>query len=444
MVVIGNGSTGRVLQHLAADNSVDREMLLVDDVTRIGRGDLGFSFPDDTDMADWHAEVCVHEDTIMIRDSGEGTGVWIRVVGSQGRLLRSDDQVWLGSQILVIRKEADAWRLRHHGPDGRLRETHAVSEGGVFIGRVSELPLDPEDARLSRRHAQLVPEGDELRLYDRGAHNGTYVKLVADEPLSDGDEFRVANSRFRFVTLPSDAAQSEGEAATPADRGDVNAPDTAADNATDNTTDEATDDTTEGGTDNTEVEAATVVFQPDEVSAVERSSSDRQSEKAPSALSVEAPRKSSGLGARLRRMGRRVAQKTTDADSPASPVNGDEATIVSSEALPDGVGAEKVLVVIDSDDGSVSLEVFPGKTILEAVQEAGLGRGAPVDWECGDGGCGVCVVGVVEGASRMDPPDPETGEMKTIQITEQVVPDPAKYRLACLARVRGTVRLRKL
>jgi ferredoxin len=34
--------------------------------------------------------------------------------------------------------------------------------------------------------------------------------------------------------------------------------------------------------------------------------------------------------------------------------------------------------------------------------------------------------------------------MKTIQITEQVVPDPRRYRLACMARVRGTVRLRKL
>ncbi len=100
--------------------------------------------------------------------------------------------------------------------------------------------------------------------------------------------------------------------------------------------------------------------------------------------------------------------------------------------------------MIDTDEGSVSLEVAAGKTVLEAVQEAGLARGEPIDWECGDGACGVCVVGVVEGADRMDPPDAATGEMKTIQITEQVVPDPQKYRLACLARLRGTVRLRKL
>jgi ferredoxin len=101
-------------------------------------------------------------------------------------------------------------------------------------------------------------------------------------------------------------------------------------------------------------------------------------------------------------------------------------------------------IVIESQEGSVSIEGPIGGTVLEAVQRAGLARGEPVDWECGDGGCGVCVLGVIEGADRLDPPDPETGEMKTIQITEQVVPDPKKYRLACLARVRGPVRLRRL
>ena len=123
-----------------------------------------------------------------------------------------------------------------------------------------------------------------------------------------------------------------------------------------------------------------------------------------------------------------------------------EAPIVarSADVPAKPVSRELVLLVIDSDSGSVSLEVEAGKTVLEAVQEAGLERGEPVDWECGDGGCGVCVVGVVEGADRLAPPDPATGEMKTIQITEQVAPDPMKYRLACLARVRGTVRLKKL
>ena len=176
------------------------------------------------------------------------------------------------------------------------------------------------------------------------------------------------------------------------------------------------------------------------------------------------PRRSVGLGARLRRLGRSFERRGPQGGDPAALQDretrvlgeaSDEASSVSSSSQDQrhvrgevaderALEAGKCLLVLDDEDGGVSLEATIGQTILEAVREAGLARGEPVDWECGDGGCGVCVMGVVEGADRLDPPDPATGEMRTIQITEQVVPDPRKYRLACLARVRGTVRLRKL
>ena len=111
---------------------------------------------------------------------------------------------------------------------------------------------------------------------------------------------------------------------------------------------------------------------------------------------------------------------------------------------PEGESADLVEVVIDSEQGQFSLSVEPGLTILEAIRQAGFERGQPLDWECGDGGCGVCVVGIVEGAEAILPTDPDSDEMKTIQITEQVAPDPSRYRLACLARVRGNIRVRKL
>lgn len=404
----------RVLQRLSGDDSADREIVLVDDVTGIGRATTGFAFPDDADMADLHAEIRLRDDTVVVRDSGEGSGVWLRVVGSEGRLLRPGDQVWLGAQIIVIRHEVEGWQVRHHGPDGRLRETHALPPAGVLIGRASEWALDPSDSRLSRRHAQLVPEGDDLRLYDRGAHNGTYVKLVTEEPLVDGDEFRLANCRFRYVARDRESVEASLESAEhsePSDQG---------------------------------IEAATVVFQPGRP-AEDQSTPPVEGEpqSSPSALHDQG-RRARGLGARLKRMGRRVVRKRTESDSRESSAHREESQMASQGNQVDRAASPRVLIVIDSDEGSVSIETSAGKTVLEAVQEAGLERGAQVDWECRDGGCGVCVVGVVEGADRMDPPDPSTGEMKTIQITEQVVPDPTKYRLACLARVRGTVRLRKL
>jgi ferredoxin len=344
-------------------------------------------------------------------------------------LLRSGDQVWLGAQILVVHRRKNEqemqWEIRHHGPDGLLLKSYPVPGGGLFIGRNSDLILDAGDFRLSRRHAQLVPEGDGLRLYDRGAHNGTHLKLSAEETLADAGEFTISANRFRVVARGR--ALSRGfetdtgiETAPMARRG--------------------------AGFD----EDATLV-----IAAEPNSPSEAQRDK---------PRRSPGLGARLRRLGRSFDRRVVEPANPTALEDSGRQTSVDTkgeESISRESSAEsgrdpgdgtvvstldsgKCLLVLDFEAGSQSLEVTIGKTVLEAVQEAGLARGEPVDWECGDGGCGVCVMGVVEGADRLDPPDPATGEMKTIQITEQVVPDPKKYRLACLARVRGTVRLRKL
>jgi len=372
-----------VLQRLTADGAVAKEVVLEQGGFGIGRVGDGFPCPDDSAMADHHARIQLNQGKVVVGDSGEGSGVWLRIQGLEGRLLQGRDQIWLGGQILVMDHKGAEWKIRHHGPDGRLLKSYGVPVAGLLIGRKSDLVLDAEDARLSRRHAQLVPEGGELRLYDRGARNGTYLKLTTDEELADGDEFRLSANLFRLVAR--------------------------------------------GGLDAGDGSQTSVELEPEAQSEAQR----------------EKRRGSPGLAAHLRSLGHGVAIGPDVSSGPNAS---------SADPTPDGVGqeadsspeAEQCLLVLDSDSGSISLEISAGQTVLEAVIEAGLERGDPVDWECGDGGCGVCVMGVVEGADRLDPADPATGEMRTIQITEQVVPDPRKYRLACLARVRGTVRLRKL
>ncbi len=426
-----------VLQLLTRDESVAREVILEQGELEIGRVGDGFACPDDTAMADRHARLSFVGNKITIADSGKGSGVWLRIKGSAGRLLRSGDQVWLGAQILIFQRQEEAagvrWEIHHHGPDGQRLESYRVPARGLFVGRDSDLILDAEDLRLSRRHAQLMPEGDGLRLYDRGAHNGTYLKLSEMETLTPGGEFRLSANRFRVVVRGGAQAK-----AFETDTGIEAAP------------------VARSGDDLDEDATVLITVEPG----------------APVGAQLDEPRRSLGLGARLRRLGRRFDRRDIEPVQPATrrdhgtgiieEDNGDpgggvtdpseipsDATIVSEHGL--GLGsaeadleAGKCLLVLDAEGTSHSLEATMGQTILEAVQEAGLARGEPVDWECGDGGCGVCVMGVVEGADRLDPPDPATGEMRTIQITEQVVPDPKKYRLACLARVRGTVRLRKL
>jgi ferredoxin/pSer/pThr/pTyr-binding forkhead associated (FHA) protein len=359
------------LQVLDAEGGIEREIPLVSGRFEIGRAGKDLACPEDAHMDDRHALIELDDQGARLRDVGRGSGVWLRVEGVDGRPLAAGDQVWLGLQIVVARHGDAGWELHHHGADGRLCGVHPVPPSGLFLGRSSDLPLDVGDSRLSRRHAQVVVEGDGLRLYDRGAHNGTYVRLTRDESLHAGSEFRIAAHRFRVAAPPAVDARD--------------APDTP----------EAPDAAERRAAMEPTVVTDTLTHEPP-------------------AGGSDPPR---GLAARLRRLAARPQR-----------------------AVPE----EPILVVLDGESGSVSIEALPGMTVLEAVREAGLERGEPVDWECGDGGCGVCVLGIVEGADGLDPPDPSTGEMKTIQITEQVVPDPNRYRLACLARVRGTVRLRKL
>ncbi|HKK50360.1 MAG TPA: FHA domain-containing protein, partial [Myxococcota bacterium] len=197
-----------ILQSLSPEDGVDREPILGADGLEIGRTASGLAFPDDLAMADRHAALEVSAEGVTVRDLSDGEGIWVRVRGTQGQLLEDGDQVWLGSQILLVERSGEGWAVRHYGPEGRLRERHPLSEPGVLIGRGSALTLDVHDTRLSRRHAQLLIEGASLRLFDRGAHNGTYLKLRGQGRLVEGDELRLGTQHFRLAARAVAAPES--------------------------------------------------------------------------------------------------------------------------------------------------------------------------------------------------------------------------------------------
>lgn len=105
MVAMDSAAVERVLQRVAEDGTVENEQVLSDDAIEIGRTSTDFACPDDSEMAARHAQVRVQGGTAVVSDSGEGSGVWLRVVGSKGRILDLGDQVWLGAQILPFPRQ---------------------------------------------------------------------------------------------------------------------------------------------------------------------------------------------------------------------------------------------------------------------------------------------------------------------------------------------------
>ncbi|HLK16489.1 MAG TPA: FHA domain-containing protein [Fimbriimonadaceae bacterium] len=77
----------------------------------------------------------------------------------------------------------------------------SVPEGTTLIGREATLGVAlPDPSTLSRRHAELVRQGDSLLVRDLGSTNGTFVngrKIDADTPLNIGDAVQFGAVRFR-------------------------------------------------------------------------------------------------------------------------------------------------------------------------------------------------------------------------------------------------------
>jgi pSer/pThr/pTyr-binding forkhead associated (FHA) protein len=65
----------------------------------------------------------------------------------------------------------------------------ALPPGGVRIGRALDNDLVIADSRVSRYHAQVVPDGGGTLVRDLGSTNGTAVagRVVAEDRLADGD-----------------------------------------------------------------------------------------------------------------------------------------------------------------------------------------------------------------------------------------------------------------
>ncbi len=76
-----------------------------------------------------------------------------------------------------------------------------IDKPSVTIGRAPGNDFVVEHATVSRQHATIKIEGEDLRLYDLGSANGTFVndKRVREPVmLQDGDTLRLGEAEFVF------------------------------------------------------------------------------------------------------------------------------------------------------------------------------------------------------------------------------------------------------
>ncbi len=97
------------------------------------------------------------------------------------------------------------FRLRFHLQEIDLRP------GVTTLGRSEECELTIEDPLVSRRHAQIAVDGDDVRLIDLGSRNGVRLNgrpVTGSVKLEDGDRVRIGTQDLVFSRVASRAGSS--------------------------------------------------------------------------------------------------------------------------------------------------------------------------------------------------------------------------------------------
>jgi hypothetical protein len=84
---------------------------------------------------------------------------------------------------------------------GRAGESFVPKDERTLIGRSPECDIFLDDVTVSRRHAELVRDGDTFTIRDLGSLNGTFVnrRRIEAVSLKDDDELQIGKYRMTFL-----------------------------------------------------------------------------------------------------------------------------------------------------------------------------------------------------------------------------------------------------
>jgi len=338
--------------------------------------------------------------------------------------------------------------------DGTPEEQFPISKDQVSIGRTATDIACPEDVYMSDLHALLTRSGDAYMLEDRGSSSGVWLRVRDPNGvlLAQNDVLWIGSQLFivdrtgvqwalrhldaeglyqsshplpekgvilgrtaEYAPAPGDRSISKRHAQFLPENGSVRVFDLGSTNGT-----------------YLKLGAPRPLANGDEFRLASKKFRfelfERVAKVAVSDLIVEQPRPA--------------------APPPSAAAPGKAPAAAPSVAVPAGSHP----VVLEHAQHPAAFAVSPGVDLLhgffEYIKQRHPGdkvddhAGEPLDWSCKTGSCGLCAVEIVEGCENFIPPEPASPEMKTIERVAALDPDPNKYRLTCVARIKGPVKLK--
>lgn len=201
------------LTQLRADGSDAGTFEVPQNDSFVGR-DKGGIFEGDSYLSPQHAKLSCRNGKLFVQDADSVNGTYVKLRREVSEPLEDGQVFRIGQEIIRFEKlhpeEAQDGVLKMGSPSegyvGRIvlitgRDTTGnafpVPESGIHIGRERGHILFPEDGYVSGLHCALTSENGELYLTDMGSSNGTFIRLINEREMADGDILLMGQQLFR-------------------------------------------------------------------------------------------------------------------------------------------------------------------------------------------------------------------------------------------------------
>jgi pSer/pThr/pTyr-binding forkhead associated (FHA) protein len=187
----------------------------------IGSREGDIVLPEDPYLSARHARIERRGDAFVLRDLGSVNGFYVRL--REPIELGSGDMFLIGQQVLRFEVLPEAERrvgpakqqgvmvfgtpdlprlarVVQYTTEGLERDVYYLYRDETVFGREQADVVFAEDPFLSRRHAAITMDRDQMRfsLRDLGSSNGTALRYRGERVLQHGDQFRLGRHLFRF------------------------------------------------------------------------------------------------------------------------------------------------------------------------------------------------------------------------------------------------------
>jgi pSer/pThr/pTyr-binding forkhead associated (FHA) protein len=194
-----------------ADGGSEMALALRKDVALAGSaGDIVLT--EDPFVARTQAKIYFSGAQLMVEDVGGGNGVFLRL--RTEAYLRPGEQLRCGRQLLMFEPLAPppsqapkVWGSPDYGckvrlvqmlEGGRRGDAYPLKDGDNALGREVGDVTFPGDGFVSGRHAVLTVAADKVKVKDLGSSNGTFIRLDAPTPLTNGDQLLIGRQLLKM------------------------------------------------------------------------------------------------------------------------------------------------------------------------------------------------------------------------------------------------------